>query len=232
GQLSASAAHLRKSIALSQETEDENDEAFGCKELGRLLIYQGQWQKTYQANRAVADEHGTAESELVRAFELNEKENHVQALSLISAYRALAFLLQARLSFFQRGTKENAGQLTVQALQQAGEALAYAEKDAETDYPTPRDFVRAYWLLGEALLQCLAANASVREPKLEIHFYDEPFQQITETLRLQKNNTLHAAERCLSEALRRCRSVNMVERERICCWRGRGWRGRGRRAEG
>jgi hypothetical protein len=91
--------------------------------------------------------------------------------------------------------------------------LAYAAKFAQTTFPTPSDFVRAYWLLGETLLQCLAANASLHEQELEINFYDEPFQQITESLRLQKDNALHMAERCLSEALRRCRSVNMVIEE-------------------
>jgi hypothetical protein len=101
----------------------------------------------------------------------------------------------------------------MQALQQTNEALAYAAKFAQTTFPTPSDFVRAYWLLGETLLQCLAANASLHEQELEINFYDEPFQQITESLRLQKDNALHMAERCLSEALRRCRSVNLVELE-------------------
>ncbi len=213
GQLSASAAHLRKYIVLCQEIKNEFDEAIGHQEWGRVLAYQGQWQFRPQAKRDAAEETSTTESELAKSTAYWKSQNDQQGLSMDSFYRALAFLLQARLSFFQRGTKENAGQLAVQALQQAGEALAYAEKDAETDAPTPRDFVRAYWLLGEALLQCLAANASLREQKLEIHFYDEPFQQITETRRLQKDNALHVAERCLSEALRRCRSVNLVESE-------------------
>jgi hypothetical protein len=213
GQLSASAGHLRKSIALCQEIKDEFYEAVGHQEWGRILAYQGRWQSSQQANRAAADETSTAESELARAFELAGKINHIQNQGLSISYRALAFLLQARLSFFQAGTKENASQLAVQTLQQASEALAYAEKTVQAQYPYPRDFVSAYWLLGEALLQCLAANASLRERKFEIHFYDEPFQHLTETLRLQKDNALHVAERCLSEALRRCRSVNLVEVE-------------------
>jgi len=60
-------------------------------------------------------------------------------------------------------------------------------------------------------MQCVAANASL--PKLEINFYDEPFQKKIESLSLHKANALNAAERCLSEALRRCRSVNLVELE-------------------
>jgi len=213
GQLSAGASHLRKSIAICHEIKDEVEEATGHQEWGRVLAYQGRLQKGQQANRAAADEPSTVESELAKSTAYWKSLNKYQALSIDSVYLALSFLLQARLSFFQRGTKENTGKLALQALQQASEALSYSERDAETDHPTPRDFVRAYWLLGEALLQCLIVNASLREQKLEIHFYDEPFQQITETLRLQKDNALNVAERCLSEALRRCRSVNMVQME-------------------
>lgn len=93
----------------------------------------------------------------------------------ISAYRGLNFLLHARLFFYQRRMKENTTQLAMQALQRAGEALAYAEKTVQAQYPYPRDFVRAYWLLGEALLQCVATNTPLFKQKLEIHFYDEPF---------------------------------------------------------
>ncbi len=215
GHLSAASVHLRKCIALSQECKDEFKEAIGHREWGRVLAYQGWWQQALRVNHVVADERITTESELARAFELFEKNKNVQSLSVISAHQALASLLQARLAFFQRGTQGTASQLAVQALQQAGEALAFAGKTCEDQrFVKPfRDFVRAYWLLGEALLHGLAINASLREQKLEIHFYDELFQQITETLRLQKDNALHVAERCLSEALRRCRSVNMVEME-------------------
>ncbi|NUO80220.1 DUF4062 domain-containing protein [candidate division KSB1 bacterium] len=118
GQLSASAGHLRKRIALCQEIKEEFYEAIGHQEWGRVLAYQGRWQIRPQTKRAAAEETSTAESELARAFELFEKDNNVQSLSVVSTYRALAFLLQARLSFFQRGTKENTGQLAVQALQQ------------------------------------------------------------------------------------------------------------------
>ena len=226
GQLFASAVHLRKSIALCQQMKDEKWEAEGHRNLGIVLEYQGQWQKENRVNPAMNGERETLKSELVSAFELFEKHNIVKGLSLVSLHRALAFLLQARLSFFQLDAKENDVQFALQALQQAGEASAYEKKNAETVYPVSRDFVDAYWLVGEALLQCLAADASLHEQKFEVHFYDEPFQQITESLRLQKDNALHVAERCLSEALRRCRSVNMVDVEPnlLLAWARLEWR--------
>jgi hypothetical protein len=138
------------------------------------------------------------ESELARAFEINKKRNNIQSLSVLSGYRAQSFLLQARLLSVQR---KPAKQPVAQALEQAGKALDYSEKTVQAQYPYPRDFVRAYWLLGEALLLGFAANQPKRLPQLEIRFYDEPFQQQIEALLLKKGHELQAAERCLGEAL-------------------------------
>ncbi len=48
---------------------------------------------------------------------------------------------------------------------------------------------------------------------VDVHLYDEHFQQVTESVKVQEGNELQAAERCLTEALRRCRSINLVEIE-------------------
>jgi hypothetical protein len=79
----------------------------------------------------------------------------------------------------------------------------------------PRDFVRAYWLLGEALIQSLLSTGAVPgQPHFfEIPFYDEYFQEPREMVKLAKGKEWSAAERCLNEALRRCRKVNLVEFE-------------------
>jgi hypothetical protein len=98
-------------------------------------------------------------------------------------------------------------------LEQAGMALEYAEKYTQMNYPLPRQFVQSYWLLAEALLQCQVINSLPHSRKAEIHFYDESFHEPIESLPLQKGNELSVAERCLSEALRRCRSVNLVQME-------------------
>jgi hypothetical protein len=131
------------------------------------------------------------------------------------AYRSLSALLQARVAAVRRvdvtgvAKANRAGSHTREALEQARRALAFAEKDAKTRYPHPRDFVGAYWLLGEALIQCGAAPGE----SLEIPFYDEYFQRQTETVTVNPGQTLAAAERCLHEALSRCRKVNMVDHE-------------------
>ncbi len=207
GQLSAAAGHLRKRIALCQEIKDEFNEAIGHQNLGRVLAYQGRWQNNTMANPVVRGAGATAEGELAESTVYNTEHNDYQGLSLDSAYRAISFLLQARLA---RLIGTNHAAHAVAAGEQAGKALDFCEQKAKSR-PNHRDFVRAYWLLGEALMQCVAANAAL--PKLAINFYDEPFQQKIASLPLQKNHAHNAVELCLSEALRRCRSVNMVNLE-------------------
>jgi len=201
GQFSASTAHLRKSIALCREIKDEFWEAVGHRGLGRVLAFQGKIKG--------------AEEELDIAFKLFEKDNNVQSLSVVSVYRSLSALLQARSTGVSRagvvgvGKENRAAGHGREALEQARRALAFAEKDAKTDYPMPRDFVRAYWLLGEALIQC--GEAPIGSP--EVPFYDEYFQRQTDAVTVKTAGTPAAAERCLHEALRRCRKVNLVEME-------------------
>ena len=76
----------------------------------------------------------------------------------------------------------------------------------------PRDFVRPYWLAGEALVQCARVGFRVKKES-EIRFYDEYFQVCKEKLIIKAGNELETAEQCLNEALRRCRAVNLVELE-------------------
>ena len=197
GQFSASTAHLRKRIALFRERKDESREAVGHKELGRILAFQGKIK--------------SAEEEFNRAFEIDNKRSDFQALSSISTYRSLSVLLQARSTAVHRmrvGKENRAGSQSREALEQAHQALKYCEKKAK-DRPNPRDFVQAYWLLGEALIQCGEAPIG----SLEVPFYDEYFQRQTDAVTVKTAGTPAAAERCLHEALRRCRKVNMVDLE-------------------
>lgn len=210
GQQVAAAAQLRKSILLCGEMKEEFNEAIGHQEWGRILAWQGRWQQSALANPGATGARVTAESELDEAFEFFKKDNYVQSLSVVSAHRAQSLLLQSRLL---AARYQSVQQAVAQALEQAGEALQYAQKTIKNRYPYPRDFVQAYWLLGASLLQGLAGKATRRLPSLEIHFYDETFQQHEESLELEKENILQTAERCLSEGLRRCRSNNMVYHE-------------------
>ena len=49
--------------------------------------------------------------------------------------------------------------------------------------------------------------------RFEIHFYDEHFQEQNPSLEVVPGDEWQAAERCLNEALRRCRNINLVEME-------------------
>ncbi|MDQ1352279.1 MAG: hypothetical protein QG657_2585 [Acidobacteriota bacterium] len=205
GQISAAAGHLQKRIALGQERYDKLEEAIGHADLGRIMAFHG---------KAKGD-NLCAEEELNKAFKLFEKDNNVQSLSVVSAYRSLSALLQARLAAVLPGIDKRSPELIREALHQARQALAFAEKDAETDSPVPRDFVQAYWLLAEALIQCCVLPNKVKIEHFDIPFYDEYFQQVVETVTVTDSakSLLSAAARCLHEALRRCRKTNMVEFE-------------------
>jgi len=82
GALRAAETNLRRRIALCREIEDEFREAIGHQELGRLLAYCGAWPE--------------AAAELDAALALFEKLGHVQAQGVTWAYRALAGLLEWR----------------------------------------------------------------------------------------------------------------------------------------
>jgi len=200
GQLSACAGHLRKSIALCCEINAEFEEAVWRQDLGRLLAFQG------SAN---------AEEEFNKAFDLAGKVYQTHYLGLTLAYCSLSALMKARLAAVILGKENRSSELSREALHQARQALSFSEKDAKKDFPKPRDFVQAYWLLGEALIQCSTLPREVKIDHFDIPFYDEYFQQVVEMVKqtAASNSTLNAAGRCLHEALRRCRKTNMVEAE-------------------
>ena len=200
GQLSAGAGHLRKSIALCSEIKAELWEAVGRQELGRVLAYQG---------------NTCAEEELAKSTAYDERTKDYQGLSLDFAHRSLSALFQARLATVLPQKENSSQKHSRMALHQARQALRFVEKYAKKDYPKPRDFVQAYWLLGEALIQS-ASGAKYSEPlKFKIPFYDDYFQQVVETVTVTNSakTDLIAAGRCIHEALRRCRKANMVEFE-------------------
>jgi len=206
-QLSAAAAHLYKSIALCREIEDEFWEAFGHRELSRVLAFQG-------LVKAVKGDSPCAEEELNMAMDIFMKYN-TNFGSVCTSYRSLSALVQARLATMAPGKETHGPDQCREAVVRAREALAFAEKGAKTDYPVPRNFVEAYWLLGEALIQSLLSTGAVPGPPhhFEIPFYDEYFQEPQEMVKLAKGKEWAAAERCLNEALRRCRQANMVDIE-------------------
>ena len=133
GALSAAERNLRQMMSLTKEIKDELRQARGHQELGRVLSYRGSWPEARQ--------------ELDKSLEVAEKQYHVQMQSLIWSYCALRFLLMSR-------EKVNSNQSSVKnvksAIECAGRALELADETTKTRYSYPRDYVRAYWLLGTA----------------------------------------------------------------------------------
>jgi hypothetical protein len=199
GQFSASSTHLRKDSLLGKEIDDVVEIASSHQELGRVRAFQGK------------DGGASAEAEWAQSTAYWEKEKHYQGLSVGYCHRSLTALLQARLYSILPGEENRAGQQSREALEQALRALEFAEKTMETRIPVPRDFIQAYWLLGEALIQCRVSKVAFES--FDIPFYDEYFQGQTHAVPAAKGKELTAGERCLHEALRRCRKVNLVEME-------------------
>lgn len=164
GELKAAEQNHRHRIEICREIKDEFSEAIGHQELGRVLAYRG--------------EFAEAERELATSTAYWEKTNDVQGLSLDSAYRTLRALLMGD---------------TSAALEHARKAREFAEEWARTQYPYERDFVRAEWLIGAALVAGLNLTPA-------------PFLT-------RRGETFLDAERHLTEALMRCRRINLVESE-------------------
>lgn len=198
GQLSASIVHLRKVIALCRELENNVHEAIGHQGLGSVLAY-----KT----------SASAEDEFAGALKLFKQQEYKQWLCRVQAFRSHSALLQARLTTILPGKEIHSISYSMEALAQARKELEFVEEMTVKHFPLPRDFVRAYWLLGEALIQSRLSAGKVKIESFEINFYDEYFQDRVEAIELKKGNELEIAERCIDEGLRRCRKSNMVDIE-------------------
>jgi tetratricopeptide (TPR) repeat protein len=206
GQLYASTKHLLKSISLCRDTGYEFWEAHVHLELGRVLTYQGRIKIVKGASTC-------AEAEWNKAIFFFKKSKDNQGLSMVYASRSLSELLQARLAAVLHGEKKKIKSKSQVALEHSLKALALLEKDTKGLYPHIRNFVQAYWLLGEAFIQCRILSANIRIESSDIPFFDEYFQHTIDGVKLEKGKEWAAAERCLNEALRRCRKVNLVELE-------------------
>ncbi|HUU55410.1 MAG TPA: HNH endonuclease [Armatimonadota bacterium] len=160
GKLAAAEQNLRRSIDLCSEIKNEFQEAVGHAELVRLLCYRGAFDE--------------AALELDAAFEQFDKLGGTQSQSAVSAHRCIRALLMGE-----------AGP----ALEAARRARGLAEETARNRYPVERDFVRAEWLIGAALV----ALATQDEAEREEHLVE--------------------AEPHLTDALARCRRINMMDHE-------------------
>ncbi|MEB3211681.1 MAG: tetratricopeptide repeat protein [Leptolyngbyaceae bacterium] len=135
----------------------KSQEAIAHQELGRLLVYRGKWAETAE--------------ELDTALTMFEQQNNTQGQCNIWTHLALESLLRVRVGVIEAA---------VVALSAAGRSLELAEETVRTQRPYPRDFVRAYWLLGAA------------------H---------------RVSGNLSPSDTHLSNALTRCRTIDMVDHE-------------------
>jgi tetratricopeptide (TPR) repeat protein len=130
GALSEAERYLRRSIDLSREIKDESNEAIGHQQLGRVLSYRGAWQN--------------AKQELTISTKYWEKTNDVQGICIGEVFRALRFLLMAR------ADPQSSIVNLKSAIEAASRALELADETTRTRMNIPRDYIRAYWLLGTA----------------------------------------------------------------------------------
>ncbi len=140
GALSTAERNLRRQIQLGNEINEEFTEAWGHQELGFILFYRGAWQK--------------AEQELNKAISIKVWKENPQGYGVNFEYRAQRFLLMAREAAGSGQLRVDDGQSSIvnlkSAIECAQRALELADVDARMDAPTPRDYVRTYWLLGSA----------------------------------------------------------------------------------
>jgi tetratricopeptide (TPR) repeat protein len=128
-----------------------------------------------------------AEEELTVALALFEKQKHAIGEGVTWAYQALRALLLARWTAIAPNPQPPISS-TPDALAAARRALELTDEWARTQYPVEREYVRAHWLLG-------AAHRANSDPLTG------------------SGQGLDEADRHLSEALTRCRSINMVDHE-------------------
>ena len=133
GALKDAERNLRRQIALCREINERLNESYGHHVLSRVLSYCGDWKKS--------------EQEQDIAQQMFEKENHVQGQGMVWLYRALCFLMMAREEVDSDQLSENN---VTSAIECAQHALELVDEDTKQRYPHPRDYVRAYWLLGAA----------------------------------------------------------------------------------
>ncbi len=128
GALNAAEGNLRRQIEICEQNDLDKFKQPGIHyELGRVYCYLERW------NEAEEQFH-VAE---------NIKKDHVQEKCIIWAYRALRFLLLTRDN--PKSEIEN----LKSAIECAQRALELTDEQAK-NFPVPRDYVRAHWLLGAA----------------------------------------------------------------------------------
>ncbi len=151
GDLGSAESNLRREFELYKELKSgDKDLGENRNEYGKLMIYLGRF---VDSNTILRE-----------AFNHMENAQATQSMSVNWAYRSLRALLMAQdpeaepewakefasaTGEERRGLSSDFPQgLLEKGLRCANKALEFAKKDAEETYYTPRDFIRARWLIG------------------------------------------------------------------------------------
>lgn len=194
GKLRAAEYDTQRGCDLFQEIQDDHIEAVVRRELGHLLIYRCEWDEV--------------KTELESAWKLFTKADTMQSGGQVWLYRSLCAIMVNRES--DQPSNEN----RKTAIAHAQRALQLAEETARIEHPYPRDFVRAYWLLGasyrldekiklaeqylnEALTRCRSINQVENEANILLDLarlrYDQKNYQEAKSL---VEEALSITERC------------------------------------
>jgi tetratricopeptide (TPR) repeat protein len=179
GELKSAESNLLRSVELFQETKHEFGEAIGHNELGRLLAYQGRFQKS--------------EKEFAEALELFIKKNTQQSKGLVWAYRSLHALLLSDEKKALYSAKKAKKLADVDKFERN---IIRAEWLLGASYLLKKDFHQAEKHLSEALVRDRRINLVDLEPDILLELAK---------LRFAKNNkkeALKLAEEALGIANR------------------------------
>ncbi len=197
GALRAAEANLRRRIELCREIEDEFDEAIGHQELGPLLAYRGAWDE--------------AEGELAAALAITAWNENPQGHGVNWAYRTLGALL------FMRAVP-----LTSDPVRSPLSDSEGSRPEGEWDRRRSDTTFRAgegRGVRGDLVTSALHAARRALELADETARtrYPNPVDYVRAYWLLgaacRANSDPAAADRHLTEALTRCRGINLVEFE-------------------
>lgn len=211
GQIYASVVHLRKSISLAKEINDEFQEAAAYKELERIAAYRApSWIPTPDILDFPSPIISEAELTNSTNYWLQNKDFH--RLSLYKGNDSIKALLYAKAYRLSPGYEDQQYDFIIQSMEYALEALMYANDMAVSAYPDIRTFIRAYRLLGNAIIEFMSIQSECKK-EFTIPFFDEHFEEKKEDVVFKNGNEWLAAQHCLNEALNWCRKINLLEEE-------------------
>lgn len=197
GKLKAADKNLRRSIALSQEIGKELEEARGHINLGILLACQGMWTE--------------AEAKLSTALAICEKNREIRQQGLIWGFRALTALLLIRATTLshvveQRDLRKNkipARQSISRRIQNFIGTLLNRESQI-----TEQDTNPVATALVAAQRSLELANEYARRKYPDVEDYVQAYWLLGAAHRV--NGNIEESDRHLTEAITRCRAINLV----------------------